>query len=129
MSYASDLNDSEWELISPIAEEGIMGCPRTVPLREILNGIFYISKTGCQWRMLPKDFPHWKAVYSQFDRWRKNGRWDRIHEELRKQSRQKAGRKESPSAGIIDSQSVKTVQKGGSVVMMQERKQKVVNGT
>ena len=129
MSYPSDLTDSEWKILEPLVKQGKMGRPRDDSTREILDAIFYIVKGGNQWRMMPKDFPPWKTVYDYFYRWKKNGFWDAIHDELRSQCRKQVGKEETPSAAIIDSQSVKTVQKGGSVVMTQVKKQRVVSAT
>ncbi|WP_243349094.1 IS5 family transposase [Parabacteroides sp. FAFU027] len=108
--YPTNLTDSQWSLI-----EGVFNNkrPRKHKLRDILNAIFYLLKTGCQWRMLPFNFPPWQTVYYYLTVWRHNETIDRIHELLRDKVRQKAGREKSPSLGLIDSQSVKTTRSGG----------------
>lgn len=128
--YATDLTDREWAILEPLippAKEG--GRPRRINMREVVNGIFYLLKTGCQWRMLPKDFPNWKTVNDYFSKWRKDGTWQRINDALREQVRSKAGRDKSPSAGSIDSQTVNRTEKGGSGAMMVARKSMGANGT
>lgn len=117
-SYPSDLTDKEWKIIKPLippAKPG--GRKREVDIREIINAIFYLTKTGCQWRMIPNDFPHWRTVYDYFCAWKNDGTWKKIHDKLRERVRVKAGKKKQPSAGIIDSQSVKTAKKGNFVAM------------
>src|SRR5262249_57177400 len=110
----SDLTRSQWKRIRrllPAAKPG--GRPRSVDLREVLNGILYIVRGGCAWRMMPKDFPPWSTCYDYFRKWRNDGTWQRLNDTLRDQVRRKAGRKTSPSMAIIDSQSVKTTEQGG----------------
>lgn len=112
--YPSDVTDEQWALIEPLlpkAKRG--GRPRTADLREVINGVFYLNRSGCQWRMLPKDFGPWSSVYHYFRAWRRDGTWQRLHDALRAQVRQADGREATPSAGSIDSQSVKTAGSGG----------------
>ena len=112
--YKSDLTDQEWERIKPYipaAKRG--GRPRKTNMREILNAIFYVVKTGCQWGMLPHDFPAKGTVYHYFNTWRKDGTWEAMNRQVREELRQRTGREATPSAAIMDSQSVKTTEKGG----------------
>ncbi|MCP5124637.1 MAG: IS5 family transposase [Gammaproteobacteria bacterium] len=111
--YPSDLTDAEWERVQPLLEErepNTRGRPREVDLREILNAIFYINKTGCQWRYLPKDFPAYTTVSTYYHQWINNGVFEKINTALHQKFRQEVGRNETPSAAIIDSQSVKGTQ-------------------
>jgi putative transposase len=108
--YPSDLTDEEWEILQPIFEQldpYTRGRPREVELREVVNAIFYLNKTGCQWRYLPKDFPHYTVVSYYYHKWVDNGTWEQINTALRERFRQKIGRNAEPSAAIIDSQTVK----------------------
>jgi len=113
LRYPSDLTNGEWALIEPLippAKKG--GAKRTVNLREVVNGLLYVLSTGCQWRALPKDLPPKSTVYDYFDLWDWNGTLMHIHHALYVLCREAAGREASPTAAIIDSQSVKSAEKG-----------------
>ena len=113
-AYQSDLSDAEWSCLeSYLPAPKANGRPRIYPLREILNAIFYVVRSGCAWRLLPHDFPSWKTVYHYFRFWRLDGTWERMHAALRDRVRVRLKRNPQPSAAIVDSQSVKTTGVGG----------------
>ncbi len=117
--YPTDLKDREWakiEHLVPQPKSG--GRPAKYERREILNALFYMTKAGCTWRMLPHDLPPWEVVYMYFAQWRDEGVFERINDALRRQVRIEAGKDEEPSAAILDSQSVKTAEKGGLVARL-----------
>jgi transposase len=113
-AYPSDVTDAEWQIIEPLLPEAQgIGRPREVDLREIINGIFYVLPEGCSWRALPHDLPPWQTVYNYFRHWQRLGVWQKIHTQLRHQVRKHMEKTDNPTAGIIDSQSVKTAEKRG----------------
>jgi putative transposase len=108
-AYPSDLTDAEWEILEPLIPAVSPNATiETISRREIVNGILYVLRSGCPWRMLPHDLPAWGTVYSYFCKWRDEGVWDQVLQALRRRMRQKQGRDEEPSAAVIDSQSIKT---------------------
>ncbi len=112
--YPSDLTDAQWRALAPLlpaAKPG--GRPRSANVREVVNAILYVDRNGVTWRALPHDFPPWRTVYHYFRAWRLDGTWERVHDALRDGVRAAAGRDASPSAAVIDSQSVRTTEKGG----------------
>jgi transposase len=132
--YDSDLTDEEWAIVVPaIPPPKRGGGKRTVNIREVLNGIFYVLWTGCQWKALPKDFPPKSTVHWYLMLWEWDGTLDRIHHMLYVAVREQEGREASPTAAIIDSQSAKTAQKGGPRstrrAMMQARRSRAARGT
>ena len=111
--YPTDLNDTQWSRIRPyLPAEAQTGRPRTHDWRKILNSIFYLLQSGCSRRMLPRDLPSWKTVHHYFRLWRKDGTWERLNKLLREKVRLKFGKKREPSATILDSQSIKTLEGG-----------------
>ena len=112
-TYPTDLNDREWQLLEPLLPPPKPGGrPVKYPRREVVNAIRYVLRTGCPWRMLPHDLPPWRTAFHYFRTWRRDGTWQRANDTLRSLSRQSEGRRASPSAANIDSQLVKTAEKG-----------------
>ena len=113
--YSTDVTDEEWRILSPLLLKTIYGRPLLPSLRAMLNAIYYQGRTGCAWRVLPHDLPSYPAVVSRFRRWRDDGTWQRVHDELRRQVRVAVGKEPEPTAGILDSQSVRTGGKRGGL--------------
>ena len=111
--YDTDLTDEQWKILRKLLPKPATTGRPPLDRREVINAILYLTRTGCQWRMLPHDFPHWKSVYTVFWRWRKSGLWQQIHDKLREDVRRMSGKKSTPTAAIVDSQSVKTTEVGG----------------
>lgn len=133
LRYPSDLTDEEWALIEPLIPPSKSGGGRRrVDMREVVNGLMYVLSTGCQWRAIPKDLPPRSTIYGYFDLWTWDRTLDRIHHFLYVSCREKAERQASPTAAIIDSQSVKSAEKGGprstQMASMQERRSRARSG-
>jgi transposase len=134
LRYPSDLTNEEWDLVEPLIPPGRSGGgKRTVIMREVVNGLMYILSTGCQWRAVPKDLPPKSTIYEYFDLWTYDGTLKGIHHTLYERCREQAQREASPSAAIIDSQSVKSAEKGGPASIrtatMRARRSRARSGT
>jgi transposase len=127
--YSTDLNEREWQIIKPLLPApNLIGSPRQVNLREIINAIFYLLDNGIKWRAMPHDFPPWQTVYDYYRRWVRTGRWEKINQVLAQEVRKAQGRDIQPSLILIDSQSVNVGEKGGlKKELMAIRKSRVAN--
>jgi len=122
-AYSTDLSDAEWQILEPLLpSEKPGGRHRKYQIREIINAIQYILRGGCAWRLMPHNLPHWRTAYEYFRQWKNDGTWLSIHDHLHEQVRIKMQRNVQPSAAIIDSQSVKTTEKGGFTAMTGRRR-------
>jgi putative transposase len=110
--YSSDVTDRQWQLLRQLLPQRSRLGRRPIDRRRIINAILYVVRTGCQWRMLPKNFPHWSTVYGIFWKWRNAGTWQKIHDALRAKTRRAAGKKSTPTVAIVDSQSIRTAEGG-----------------
>jgi putative transposase len=129
-AYPTDLTDDEWRVLEPLippAKPG--GRPRSVAPREVVNALRYLLRSGGAWRLLPHEFPPWPTVYAYFRRWQTDGTWERIAGALRREVRLALGRRAEPSAAILDSQTVKTTEKGGRAATTRARKPPAASGT
>src|ERR1035437_2433911 len=132
--YPSDLTESQWTTLEPLlkkprGQRHAGGRPRKYELREVVDALLYVVKTGCQWRQLPINFPPWKTVHEHFRSWRASGVWERVGQTLREQGRKAGGRNATPTVAIIDSQSAKTALKGGGAATTRARRSRAARGT
>jgi len=118
-AYPSDLSDQEWAALEPLLPQaGVRGRPRETSLREVVNAVLYLLRTGCAWDYLPHDFPPSDTVYGYFRQWEAEGTLERLHATLRRRVREAEGRAAAPSAAVIDSQSVKSTERGGRLARL-----------
>jgi putative transposase len=130
LTYPTDLTDEEWQALKPLLPpEKSGGRPRKYPMREVLNGIQYVLRGGCAWRLMPHDLPQWQTAYQTWRAWRQDGTWLRLHDQLRDRVRTAMGRHSQPSAAIIDAQTVKTTEKGGRTAMTARRNSTAASAT
>lgn len=130
-AYPSDLTDEQWQLLEPLLKLDPDEPARTYDVRDIMDAIFYLNRTGCAWRYLPSDLPPWQNVQYYFYKWTNDGTWERLNTMLRKLVRGASGKKSEPTAGSIDAQSVKTTEKRGSLTLtasMPVKRSKAVSG-
>ena len=128
-SYPSDLSEAQWQQLEPLLGRTAKGAPRRYEQREIVNALLYLLCNGCSWRALPHDFPPYTLVWYHFRCWRDNGQIEHVHGVLRAQVRVQAGRDEAPSAAILDSQSIKTTEKGGQKASTRARRSRAASAT
>ena len=130
LRYQTDLTDAEWVVIEPhLPPAHGTGRPRSWPMREIVNGIFYVMRAGCPWRLLPSDLPPWGTIYRWFAKFRDDGLLEKINHSLVMADRERVGREASPGGAIIDSQSVKTTEAGGPAATMRARRSRGASAT
>ena len=125
--YWTDLRDEQWQILEPLLPKG--GRPPKYPRRAMVNALLYQARAGCSWRLLPENFPPWNSVWELFSRWRDQGVIAKVHAALRDECRRRAGRHGAPSAAILDSQSVKTTEKGGRAALTRAKRSRAASAT